>query len=201
VRHLHVWVVAGTEHILTRVLFVLCLVKWRDLSYTKLTWEDEQTVRAAAPTAINDLQCQLANESLPPRSSRFTGSRPAHSDLVATPSYIQQCGSLHNFQLVGLDWLAKLWAQECNVILADEMGLGETIQGISLMLYLYHERKQFGPFLVVVPLSTLPTSQEQLAKWAPALYTVARTLETGRTEQQYASTSSARPQHRRSMSY
>ncbi|GAA5968558.1 hypothetical protein JCM8115_003785 [Rhodotorula mucilaginosa] len=53
------------------------------------------------------------------------------------------------------------------------MGLGETIQGISLMLYLYHERKQFGPFLVVVPLSTLPTSQEQLAKWAPALYTVA----------------------------
>jgi chromodomain-helicase-DNA-binding protein 1 len=46
------------------------------------------------------------------------------------------------------------------------MGLGETIQGISLMLYLYHERKQFGPFLVVVPLSTFSSARMTLHSWA-----------------------------------
>lgn len=39
--------------------------------------------------------------------------------------------------------------------------------------------QQYGPFLVVVPLSTLPAWQWQLAQWAPALNIVAY---TGNTE-------------------
>lgn len=38
-----------------------------------------------------------------------------------------QGGSLHQFQIAGLDWLRSSWEKNNNVILADEMGLGKTI--------------------------------------------------------------------------
>lgn len=53
------------------------------------------------------------------------------------------------------------------------MGLGKTVQTCAFLSYLYHDLQQFGPFLVVVPLSTLPAWQMQLALWAPALNVIA----------------------------
>jgi chromodomain-helicase-DNA-binding protein 1 len=47
------------------------------------------------------------------------------------------------------------------------MGLGKTVQSVSFLSYLFHERQQFGPFLVVVPLSTIPAWQSQFKYWAP----------------------------------
>jgi chromodomain-helicase-DNA-binding protein 1 len=47
------------------------------------------------------------------------------------------------------------------------MGLGKTVQSVSFLSYLFHERQQFGPFLVVVPLSTIPAWQMQFKYWAP----------------------------------
>ena len=35
------------------------------------------------------------------------------------------------------------------------MGLGKTIQTISLFSYLIEFKKNFGPFMIVVPLTTL----------------------------------------------
>jgi SNF2 family DNA or RNA helicase len=55
------------------------------------------------------------------------------------------------------------------VILADEMGLGKTIQTISFLHWLYHEHQLFGPFLVVVPLSTMPAWQREFELWAPEI--------------------------------
>lgn len=75
--------------------------------------------------------------------------------------------------MTGLNWLAYLWSRGDNGILADEMGLGKTVQSCSFLSYLFHEQQQYGPFLVVVPLSTLPAWQAQLATWAPALNTIA----------------------------
>lgn len=49
----------------------------------------------------------------------------------------------------------------------DQMGLGKTVQSVSFLSYLFHERQQFGPFLVVVPLSTIPAWQMQFKHWAP----------------------------------
>lgn len=49
------------------------------------------------------------------------------------------------------------------------MGLGKTVQSCAILSYLYHQMHQFGPFLIVVPLSTLPAWQTQLALWAPDL--------------------------------
>lgn len=53
------------------------------------------------------------------------------------------------------------------------MGLGKTVQTCAFLSYLYHEMQQYGPFLIVVPLSTLPAWQTQLAQWSPALNVIA----------------------------
>lgn len=55
------------------------------------------------------------------------------------------------------------------------MGLGKTVQTCAILSYLFHEMQQYGPFLVVVPLSTLPAWQWQLALWAPDLNVIAYT--------------------------
>ena len=53
-----------------------------------------------------------------------------------------------------------------SVILADEMGLGKTIQTIGFLHCLYHEHGLYGPFLLVVPLSTMPAWQREFEQWA-----------------------------------
>jgi SNF2 family DNA or RNA helicase len=54
-------------------------------------------------------------------------------------------------------------------VLADEMGLGKTIQTISLLTYLVEVKRINGPFLVIVPLSTLTNWNLEFDKWAPAV--------------------------------
>ncbi len=64
-------------------------------------------------------------------------------------------GALKDYQIVGLQWMVSLYNNNLNGILADEMGLGKTIQTISLFCYLMEKKQCPGPFLVVVPLTTL----------------------------------------------
>jgi SNF2 family DNA or RNA helicase len=52
-------------------------------------------------------------------------------------------------------------------ILADEMGLGKTIQTISFLSTLFHQYQVHGPFLLVVPLSTIAAWQKEFQQWAP----------------------------------
>ena len=82
------------------------------------------------------------------------------------PSYIKH-GQLRDFQIEGVNFLAYSWCKDDNVILADEMGLGKTVQTIAFINWLRHDRGQQGPFLVVVPLSTLPAWADTFNKWAP----------------------------------
>ena len=49
------------------------------------------------------------------------------------------------------------------------MGLGKTIQAISLMAHLAERKDVWGPFLVVVPVSTLHNWQNELTKFGPDL--------------------------------
>ena len=58
------------------------------------------------------------------------------------------------------------------MILADEMGLGKTIQTISFLNYLFHAQQLYGPFLVVVPLSTMAAWQKEFGQWAPYINVV-----------------------------
>lgn len=56
------------------------------------------------------------------------------------PWYIDDTGgTLHPYQLEGLNWLRFSWAQGTDTILADEMGLGKTVQTIVFLYSLYKE--------------------------------------------------------------
>ena len=58
------------------------------------------------------------------------------------------------------------------MILADEMGLGKTIQSISFLSHLYHTQGLYGPFLLVVPLSTMASWQREFDLWSPEINVV-----------------------------
>jgi ATP-dependent helicase STH1/SNF2 len=78
-------------------------------------------------------------------------------------------GTLKEYQLKGLQWMVSLYNNHLNGILADEMGLGKTIQTLSLIAYLIEKKKQKGPYLVIVPLSTITNWTLEFEKWAPSL--------------------------------
>ncbi|ORY17566.1 SNF2 family N-terminal domain-domain-containing protein [Clohesyomyces aquaticus] len=78
-------------------------------------------------------------------------------------------GTLKEYQLKGLQWMISLYNNNLNGILADEMGLGKTIQTISLITYLIEKKHQPGPYLVIVPLSTLTNWNNEFEKWAPSV--------------------------------
>ena len=62
--------------------------------------------------------------------------------------------------------------RENSVILADEMGLGKTIQTIGMLAILYHTYQLYGPFLIVVPLSTVVAWQREFENWGPEMNVV-----------------------------
>ncbi|OTB07125.1 hypothetical protein M426DRAFT_20180 [Hypoxylon sp. CI-4A] len=78
-------------------------------------------------------------------------------------------GTLKEYQVKGLQWMISLYNNNLNGILADEMGLGKTIQTISLITYLIERKQQQGPYLVIVPLSTLTNWNLEFEKWAPSI--------------------------------
>ncbi|SPO00505.1 probable component of SWI/SNF global transcription activator complex [Cephalotrichum gorgonifer] len=78
-------------------------------------------------------------------------------------------GTLKEYQIKGLQWMLSLYNNNLNGILADEMGLGKTIQTISLITYLIEKKQQMGPYLVIVPLSTLTNWNLEFEKWAPSI--------------------------------
>ena len=76
-------------------------------------------------------------------------------------------GELRDYQLHGISWMYWLWCTRKNGMLADEMGLGKTVQTIGFLSTLFHKHDQFGPFLIVVPLSTSENWMAELRQWAP----------------------------------
>lgn len=51
--------------------------------------------------------------------------------------------------------MVSLYNNNLNGILADEMGLGKTIQTIALITYLMEHKRLNGPYLIIVPLSSV----------------------------------------------
>ena len=81
-------------------------------------------------------------------------------------------GKLKSYQLFGLSWMISLYNNNLNGILADEMGLGKTIQTISLFAYLIENKNNEGPFLIVVPLTTINNWMNEFQKWAPSIHVI-----------------------------
>ncbi|XP_017784542.1 PREDICTED: ATP-dependent helicase brm isoform X2 [Nicrophorus vespilloides] len=93
-------------------------------------------------------------------------------EIVTEQASIMVNGNLKEYQIKGLEWLVSLYNNNLNGILADEMGLGKTIQTIALITYLMEKKKVNGPFLIIVPLSTLSNWVLEFEKWSPSVVVV-----------------------------
>ncbi|KDR75210.1 hypothetical protein GALMADRAFT_249186 [Galerina marginata CBS 339.88] len=143
--------------------------KWQGLNYDHCTWELQKDVNPIAKEQIAAYRSREAEAKFPYKSTSYSkNGRPQFQRMHKDPDYIVETGGeLKDFQLTGLNWLAFLWSNGENGILADEMGLGKTVQTVAFLSYLFHELQQYGPFLVIVPLSTITAWQTQFAAWAP----------------------------------
>ncbi|KAJ1448205.1 SNF2 family N-terminal domain-containing protein [Pelagophyceae sp. CCMP2097] len=99
--------------------------------------------------------------ALPPDSVRR-----AHVELFEQPAAL--AGDMRDYQLQGLNFLAKMYDSGVSCILGDEMGLGKTLQTIALLAH-NKARGEPGAALVVCPLSVLSSWQGEFAKWCPTL--------------------------------
>ncbi|CAJ0759541.1 5784_t:CDS:10 [Entrophospora sp. SA101] len=144
------------------------LCKFKRLPYQDCTWEPVNLIQNEFRSEIVAYNHRNVNQRIPHKSSLLSKHRPNFKPMTQQPSYLSG-GELRDFQLTGLNWLAHLWARNENGILADEMGLGKTVQAISFLSYLYHSLHQYGPYLIVVPLSTIGSWQNEFQIWAPDL--------------------------------
>lgn len=154
-------------------------VKWKNLPYSECTWEPRSDLSSEADLkAIDDYtdreQSVLSNSS----KKRFNpfntkDERPRLKRMAEQPSYLHgEDRTLRDYQLAGLNFLAFSWTKRNNVILADEMGLGKTLQTVSFLGWLMYCRNVMGPFLVVVPLSTIAAWVREFARWLPDMNVV-----------------------------
>jgi ATP-dependent helicase STH1/SNF2 len=93
-------------------------------------------------------------------------------ETVTQQSSLLTGGKLKEYQVKGLQWMISLYNNHLNGILADEMGLGKTIQTISLIAHLMEQKAQTGPYLIIVPLSTMNNWALEFEKWAPSIVKV-----------------------------
>lgn len=141
-------------------------VKWKRLFYDQSTWEPASLVSEIAQIEIDrylDRASQLPSSD---KTESNLATRSGPQRILEQPSYIQN-GLLRDFQMTGLNFLAYNWAKGKNVVLADEMGLGKTVQTVAFINWLRHARDQQGPFIVVVPLSTMPAWADTFDLWTP----------------------------------
>jgi len=150
-------------------------VKWDCLPYSDATWENGALISSRNPDVINIYRKREASNRTPSSSSKALRYRPKFSPLKAQPEYMMGDSKdliLRDYQLDGLNWLVHSWCKENSVILADEMGLGKTIQTICFLSYLFETQSLYGPYLLVVPLSTMTAWQKEFGQWAPQINVV-----------------------------
>lgn len=153
------------------------LVKWKNLPYSECTWESQDLLLPKYEHLIDVDQPSIRRK----KQRHYDKHRPKFIKMDTQPVWLGnriqsnddasniQSLILRDYQLAGLNWLAYSWHNNTSTILADEMGLGKTIQTVSFLSYLYHEMDIPGPFLLVVPLSTIHAWQKEFQKWAPML--------------------------------
>ncbi|XP_065078921.1 chromodomain-helicase-DNA-binding protein 1 isoform X3 [Ochlerotatus camptorhynchus] len=150
------------------------LCKWESLPYADSTWEDATLIVRKWEKKVEEFQDRDNSRRTPSKHCRVIKNRPKFHHLKSQPDYMGEDRGLklRDYQMDGLNWLVLTWCKENSVILADEMGLGKTIQTICFLYYLFKAQQLYGPFLCVVPLSTMTAWQREFAIWAPELNVV-----------------------------
>lgn len=90
---------------------------------------------------------------------------PEGMEPVGQPEAL--AADLRDYQLRGLNWLARMTSLGLGGCLADDMGLGKTITLISLHLHRQADSESAGPTLVVCPTSLMGNWQREIERFAP----------------------------------
>ncbi|KAI5711055.1 hypothetical protein M8J75_013672 [Diaphorina citri] len=149
-------------------------LKWESLPYAEATWEESSLIKRKWPQKIKEFRDREDSKRTPSKLTRALKYRPKFHQVHDQPEYMggDQVLTLRDYQMNGLNWMIHAWCKENSVILADEMGLGKTIQTICFLYYLFNAYDVHGPFLVVVPLSTMAAWQKEFKLWAPEMNVV-----------------------------
>lgn len=126
-------------------------------------------------SSSEDLRSTMVNEGEDEAviiSGDYWGTAHRKKELIEEQPKMLVGGKLKEYQMKGLQWMVSLYNNHLNGILADEMGLGKTIQAISLISYLIDKKGQHGPYLIIVPLSTMTNWSLEMEKWAPGIVKV-----------------------------
>ncbi|XP_058203375.1 CHD3-type chromatin-remodeling factor PICKLE-like isoform X3 [Rhododendron vialii] len=153
------------------------LVKWKELSYDECYWEFESDISSFQQEIerFYKIQSRRRKQSSSKQKSNTrdaTESKKKQKEFQQfehSPGFLSG-GSLHPYQLEGLNFLRFSWSKQTHVILADEMGLGKTIQSIAFLASLFED--SLCPHIVVAPLSTLRNWEREFALWAPQMNVV-----------------------------
>ncbi len=135
-----------------------------------------------------------ADQPDPEAKLDYNGATHQIKEKVVEQAKMLSGGTLKSYQVAGLEWMVSLHNNKLNGILADEMvrarvksgwlsrtllterstlqGLGKTIQTLALITYLIEKKGINGPFLVIVPLSTITNWQSEFNRWAPTVRTI-----------------------------
>ncbi|WP_369030052.1 SNF2-related protein [Streptomyces adonidis] len=92
-------------------------------------------------------------------------SDPEAQDPVGQPAAL--AAPLRDYQLRGLNWLARMTSLGLGCCLADDMGLGKTITLIALHLHRQTDESAAGPTLAVCPTSLMGNWQREIERFAP----------------------------------
>lgn len=133
----------------------------------------EHSAKHIIETAKQDVDDEYSMQTDEQQSQSYYGVAHAVIERVEKQSSLLINGSLKHYQVQGLEWMVSLYNNNLNGILADEMGLGKTIQTIALITYLMEHKRLNGPYLIIVPLSTLSNWQYEFDKWAPSVVKIA----------------------------
>lgn len=150
------------------------LCKWESLPYSEATWEDGSLVMRKWKRCIDQYEERELSKCTPSRHCKVLKYRPKFYKIKTHQEFLNGDGNLQlrDYQMDGLNWLLHSWCKENSVILADEMGLGKTIQTICFLYALHKVHHLYGPFLCVVPLSTMTAWQREFDLWAPDMNVV-----------------------------
>ncbi|KAE8654547.1 CHD3-type chromatin-remodeling factor PICKLE [Hibiscus syriacus] len=152
------------------------LVKYKELPYDECYWEVKSDISAFQPEIerFNKIRSRSRKSASQQKSSlqdavECKKKSKEFQQCEHSPEFLSG-GTLHPYQLEGLNFLRFSWSKQTHVILADEMGLGKTIQSIAFLASLFEEK--IAPHLVVAPLSTLRNWEREFATWAPQMNVV-----------------------------
>ncbi|CAM9554270.1 unnamed protein product, partial [Scytosiphon promiscuus] len=137
----------------------------------EVDWDDsaDEDVDAAKAEALEQARIGMARAA----ARELRESRATRAQMMEWPYKdgkvpdFKNTNELRDYQRRGVNWMLSCWKKKKRgCVLADEMGLGKTVQVVAMLNYVFsNSERERGPFLVVVPLTTIEHWRREVEAW------------------------------------